>query len=59
MAWQKCFCILTLTQCTLATQPQQVISIHEMGGVLTKNENSMEVGAASAGGRETKSMGLY
>ena len=28
------------------------------GGVLTKNKNSMEVGAASAGGRETKSLGL-
>ena len=28
------------------------------GDVLTKNKNSMEVGAASAGGRETKSLGL-
>ena len=36
----------------------KVISIHEMGGVLTKNKNSMEVGAASAWGRETKSLGL-
>ena len=51
MDWQKCFCILTLTRCTLA--------IHETVGVLTNNKNSMEVGAASAEGRETKSLGLY
>ena len=54
MDWQKCFGILTLTRCTLATQPQQVISIHETGGVLTKNKN----GAAPGWGRETKSLGL-
>ena len=65
MDWQKCFCILTLTRCILATQPQQsnkVISMHETGGGgggLTKNKNSMEVGAASAGERETKSLGRY
>ena len=32
-------------------------AIHETVGVLTNNKNSMEVGAASAGGRET--LGLY
>ena len=33
---------------------------HETGGgVLTKNENFTEVGAASPGGRETKALGLY
>ena len=42
------------------TTKYNVISIHEMeGGVLTKNKNFTEVGAASARGRETKSLGLY
>ena len=59
MDWQKCFCILTLTRCTLLHSHNKVISIHETGCVLTKNENFTEVGAASPGGRETKALGLY
>ena len=31
MDWQKCFCILTLTRCTLVTQPQQS-NLHTLNG---------------------------
>ena len=36
----------------------KVISIMKLGCVSTKNTNSMEVAVASAGERETKSLGL-
>ena len=31
MDWQKCFCILILTRCTLVTQPQQS-NLHTLNG---------------------------